>query len=302
MLNGHRGERSKEIGVTPLKSHGAFAVAAIAAIAVSAAPIGAGAADPAGAGGADPAADLAPESPWRIGVAFGYGERSNPLVQSDDIDILVDVDVAWFGERWFFDNGDVGRTLRDTDRITLSAVARFNSDRVFFSKTDTEYVSVFTTNGAAAREAIEVPDRDYALEIGLELLSDGDWGFVQAAAHKDVSGRHRGHELYFNYGRTLRRQRWFVEPSLGFAWKSEGLNDYYWGVRPDEAISALPEYRARAGLNTHVRLAASYQLDRHWTFTVAADYERLSREAANSPLVEERAVRSGFAGFNYRFF
>ena len=240
------------------------------------------------------------ESPWKIGIAFGHGERSNPLVQSEDIDILVDIDIAWFGERWFFDNGDVGLTLRDDERFTLNLIGRFNSDRVFFSKTDTEYVSLFTSAGASS-ETIEVPDRDYAFEVGFEVLSDGDWGFLQLAAHRDASDRHRGYEFYANYGRTFRRQRWFFEPSFGVSWKSENLNDYYYGVREDEANTLLPTYRADGGFNTHARFATSYQLDRHWTFLLAAEYERLNGEAGNSPLVAERAVRSGFTGFNSRF-
>ena len=260
---------------------------------------------PVGAQGVDPAADPSADSPWKIGIAFGYGERTNPLVQSDDIEILVDIDIAWFGKRWFFDNGDVGRMLLDNDRVTLNAIGRFNSDRVFFSKTDTEYVSLFGASGFgpgfAEPEPIEVPDRDYAFEMGLELLSDGDWGFVQAAAHRDVSNTHDGYELYFNYGRTVRRQRWFLEPSIGMSWKSDDLNDYYWGVRRDEANVLVPEYRADAGFNTHARIATSYQLTRHWTFLVAAQYERLSSEATASPLVEDGSVKSGFAGFNFRF-
>ena len=27
-----------------------------------------------------------------------------------------------------------------------------------------------------------IPDRDYAIEAGVELLADGDWGYVQAGA------------------------------------------------------------------------------------------------------------------------
>jgi outer membrane protein len=72
------------------------------------------------------------ESKWRLGAALGYGERSNPLVQSDDIPIVVDLDIAWFGERWFFDNGDLGVTFADNSALTASVVARINSDRVFF--------------------------------------------------------------------------------------------------------------------------------------------------------------------------
>ncbi len=269
--------------------------AAVAAIVLAAVPFGADAAD---------IVDIADDSPWKIGIAFGYGQRTNPLVRADDIDILVDIDIAWFGKRWFFDNGDVGRTLLDRERFTVNAVARLNSDRVFFSKTDSDYVSLFSEGFGASMvtlQPIEVPDRDYALEAGIELLSDGDWGFLQAAIHADASNTHGGYELYASYGRTFRRQRWFFEPSIGFAWKSPDMNDYYWGVRPEESSIGLPEYRAGAGVNGELRLAASYQLTRHWTFLIAAQYERLSREAAKSPLVEERSVRGGFAGFNYRF-
>lgn len=241
------------------------------------------------------------ESPWQFGIALGYGKRSNPLVQSDDIPILVDIDIAWYGKRWFFDNGDVGRTLFDNEHLTLNTIVRVNSDRVFFSKTDTEYVSIFSFAGTMEGEPIEIPDRDYALEAGLELLSDGDWGFVQAAAHRDISDRHDGYELYLNYGRTFRRQRWFFEPSIGASYKSRSLNDYYWGVRPEEANIALPEYQAGAGWNTQARIATTYQITRQWSFVVAAQYERLSSEAAASPLVADRSVKSGFAGFNLRF-
>lgn len=239
-------------------------------------------------------------SRWEIGIAMGYGERTNPLVHSDDIDILVDIDIAWYGDRWFFDNGDVGFTIRDGRRTTLSLIGRVNSDRVFFSKTDTEYVSLFGF-GVESVERIVIPNRGYAFELGVELLSDGDWGRLQVSAHHDASRRHDGYEIYASYGRPARRGRWLVEPSFGFAWKSRELNDYYWGVRPHESSTLLPEYQAGSGFNTHARFVASYQLGRHWTFVVATEHERLSSEVARSPMVAERSVRSGFAGFRYTF-
>ena len=76
------------------------------------------------------------ESRWRLGAAFGYGVRTNPLVQSDDIPIIVDVDIAWFGDHWFFDNGDLGLTFADSDALTANLVARVNSDRVFFGNSE----------------------------------------------------------------------------------------------------------------------------------------------------------------------
>ena len=99
------------------------------------------------------AADGDGTSPWEIGIAFGYGERSNPLIQSDDIPVLIDIDIAWYGERWFFDNGDVGRTLFDGANVTVNFIGRVNSNRVFFSKTDTDYVSIFSIAGSLPPEA-----------------------------------------------------------------------------------------------------------------------------------------------------
>src|SRR6185295_15738323 len=81
------------------------------------------------------------EKNWRFGVALGYGQRTNPLIQSEDIPVVVDLDIAWFGERWFFDNFDLGFELVDNSRFTTNVVARLNSDRAFFGKTNTRYVN-----------------------------------------------------------------------------------------------------------------------------------------------------------------
>src|SRR3954471_22292952 len=88
-----------------------------------------------------PAAPAATDSHWRLGIALGYGERTHPPIQSEKIPILVDLDVAWFGKRWFFDNGDVGFALLDRPAFTLNAVARVNTDRAFFGKTNTRYIN-----------------------------------------------------------------------------------------------------------------------------------------------------------------
>jgi outer membrane protein len=242
------------------------------------------------------------ESRWRLGAAFGYGVRTNPLVLSDDIPIIVDLDIAWFGDRWFFDNGDLGFTVADNDAMTASLVARVNSDRVFFGNTDTRFV-VFDLTGMPLAEAVEfkVPDRDYAVELGVEMLTDGPWGALQLSAFHDVSGTHEGFELYANYSYRWRDQRLYIEPSIGASYKSADLNNYYWGVTDDEASVVVAPYEAEAGLNWHARLMVGYQLSRHWGLSLVAEYERINDEAAASPIVKERDVLGYFAGVAYRF-
>lgn len=249
------------------------------------------------------AADAAPKmSRWRLGAALGYGVRSNPLVQSDDIPIVVDIDVAWFGDHFFFDNGDLGLTVINNRRLTADVVARVNSDRVFFGKTNTRFVSIGVAGEPLSTEVeVTIPDRDYAIEMGVELLADGTWGHLQLTAYYDVSGTHDGYEVDVDYGFGWRNQRWYVEPSLGATYKSNSMNNYFWGVRPSEVNAGLPVYTAKAGVNTHARLLFSYQINPHWVFTLAAELERLNSSAAASPLVAEQNVLGYFGGFGYRF-
>jgi outer membrane protein len=242
------------------------------------------------------------QSRWRLGAAFGYGERSNPLVQSDDIPIFVDLDIAWFGDHFFFDNGDFGVTFLDNDALTASFVARINSDRVFFGKTDTRFVTVDAIGVPLAQPVdFRPPDRDYAVELGVELLADGLWGALQLTAFHDVSGTHEGFELYADYSYGWRSQRLYLEPSVGASYKSADLNNYYWGVTEDEAGVVVLPYAAGAGINWHARLMVGYQLTRHWSLSFVAEYERLNDEAAASPIVEEHDVLGYFGGVVYRF-
>lgn len=242
------------------------------------------------------------ESNWRLGAAFGYGQRSNPLVQSEDIPIIVDVDIAWFGERWFFDNGDLGFTFADNRALTASLIARVNSDRLFFSNTDTRFVNVDLA-GSPLANAIDFkpPDRDYAVELGVELLTDGTWGAMQVTAFHDISSTHEGYELYVDYSYGWRKQRLYLEPSLGVSYKSADLNNYYWGVTPEEAGTVAFPYEAGAGLNWHARMMVGYQLNERWAVSLVAEHERLNDEAAASPIVKDDKLLGWFAGLSWRF-
>src|SRR5690606_8343381 len=81
-------------------------------------------------GQAPEAADEA--SGWQFGIAVGAGRQLNPFVDSDDIDIPVVLDIAWYGERFFFDNGDFGYSLLSSERFSLNAVATLVNERNYY--------------------------------------------------------------------------------------------------------------------------------------------------------------------------
>jgi len=258
---------------------------------------------------------LPEEKNWRFGVALGMGERTNPLIQSEDIPVLVDLDIAWFGERWFFDNFDLGFELLDRPSFTVNMVARVNSDRAFFGKTDTKYINFSYLGGGLVGPAVDPgtgnpverpvkfkpPKRDYAIEAGFEMLMDGEWGMAALRAFHDVSGTHHGYEISVDYGFRWVHNRWSVSPSVGVSYKDAALSDYYWGVHEDEATFLLPAYEVDGGVSWEAGLRTSYYLTRNVRIAVSANYEQLSHSVSLSPLIEDKDVLGYFAGLAWQF-
>lgn len=253
------------------------------------------------------------ERNWYFSITFGYGERSNPLINADNIKIVADIDIAWYGEKWFFDNGDLGYTLYDGNS-TLNTVARVNSDRVFFSKTNTQYVRLGTVgiDGSLGEPIVptvpddanfndysdlEIPDRDYAVELGLEWINSGRWGNLQADFYHDVSGKHKGWQSSIDYSYPLQKDRWLIEPNIGVTYQSANLNQYYWSFNEVDEL----RYNSDAGTNIRARLLIQYQISKNWVWASVYETERLASAIHASPIVSEKHLNAWYTGFRYRF-
>jgi outer membrane protein len=263
---------------------------------------------------------LPEERRWRLGAAVGMGERSNPLIQSKDIPLFIDIDIAYFGDHWFFDNGDLGLHLMDNDVATTNLVARVNSDRAFFGKTNTRYVTFSLmaggTTGALFNPAtgqpvttevdippqpLKPPKRDYAIEAGIESLFGGDWGQASFRAFHDVSGTHDGYEIAADYSHRFTHGLFSWSPMVGVSWKSASLSNYYWGVHSDEVSFTLRPYEAEAGLGWEAGLRANYYMTKSLRLALSANYERLQHSVAMSPLVKQDYVVGYFMGLGWQF-
>jgi outer membrane protein len=120
-------------------------------------------------------------------------------------------------------------------------------------------------------------------------------------AFHDVSGTHGGYELSADISRRWAAGRLSFAPSLGVAYKSARMNDYYWGVQADEASLGLPAYEAGGGFAFEGGLQANYYLSRNLRLAVSINYERLADEVAASPLAEDDYVLAYFSGLAWTF-
>jgi outer membrane protein len=73
------------------------------------------------------------ERSWSLGLALGAGQRDNLLISGDDIDVNYVIDFSWYGERFFFDNGDFGYTLFTHNTFSLNLLGTINNERSYYS-------------------------------------------------------------------------------------------------------------------------------------------------------------------------
>nr|WP_269783226.1 MipA/OmpV family protein [Marinibactrum halimedae] len=267
---------------------------------------------------------------------MGYGKRSNPLSGHKDLPIVAVVDLSWYGDHWFFDNGDVGLTLINNDFFTVNLITQLAPHRWYFEHTSRQLITFGGTassgvdnNGVVGDSGAEgdgasnggddtpngdddnqgndeqnsllIPDRDWAIESGIEILADGQWGAIEASISQDISSNHNGFSTTLSYGKNYVAGRWLFSNHFGITWNNQDLNHYYYGVNDYEANRATPPYRADSGYNVYTRFLARYYLSKRWSFAILMDYEQLSSAISDSPFIDNDYIWSVYSGFKYRF-
>ncbi len=286
--------------------------------------------------------DAGAERNWHLGLAVGYGERSNPLVTGEDIDINTVVDFSWTGKRFYFDNGDLGFTLVEQRSFAINLVNTFNNERnyynyltgqelglksivnsdfnlfsrlapkaandspvpeTFFSADDKSAIPGLPgiVTASYLNQNTELPDRDFAINSGLEFLYISAWGDVQAQVLSDVSSTHNGQEAWLSWSRPWYTANSEINLTFGLEWKSANLVGYYYGVRPEEAFVGRDEYTGGSGTNKFIRLAARHSFSAHWNLVAMIEREFLSAAIYESPIVRSREVDTFFTGLFYQF-
>lgn len=277
------------------------------------------------------------ERPWELGLAAGYGVRTNPLVNSDDIPMYVVINAAWFGDWFFFDNGDLGLNVHESEKFSVNFIAHVNDEREIFewlnnSRLGVQFiggVGADTVGGAGLDGAetvgldsvgikegnvmpppelisellgeVEIPKRSLAVDGGLEIGYADSWGDLQLQILTDLSFTHKGAEVWVSYAYPWRHGNWKIVPSIGINWKSHNLLNYYYGVRKSEERFTRPTYTAESGFNSFVKLSIGYRFNEHWGVVGVAEYETLSRSIRRSPIVDQNSIETLFIGIMYNF-
>ena len=247
---------------------------------------------------------------WNFSVALGAGVRTNPLAGGEDIPLVVSPQFSYYGKRFFIDNLDLGFALAENDANTLALVASPGYDRVFFYHSDLQNIFVgglpqvpgveeapvrYTRVSRAAPNAIQFPARPRRITY----LAGPEWTFKldrvsgQLDVLHDVTGQDHGTEVRAALGIPLIESRGSLTANMGLTWKSAEIVNYYYG---EPTI-----YQADSALDPFFKLGYTVPIAGAWRFSAFAQYERLGRAIADSPIVAEHYVVTAFLGAIYKF-
>lgn len=153
--------------------------------------------------------------------------------------------------------------------------------------------------------------RTGTVEIGVQARRAFGKFALSADGFLDIAGNHDGHELTANLAYNWQPTRKLtVSPSVGFAYQSENLIQYYFGVSPDDARLAQPvgngTFRDRNAyvldqgtINPQVGLQVRWQFKPRWTLFTTAQTAFLSDDITDSPIVEADVRSSALFGVSY---
>jgi outer membrane protein len=232
--------------------------------------------------------------------------RTNPVIHSREIPLIVIPQVSYYGKRVFLNNLDLGFTLAENNSSSISLVASPGYDRVFFYRSDLQNIFVSGFSGTGYNAAVVKADTPGAIAFPrktrrITYLAGPEWTFKfegvtgQLDFLHEITAQNHGDEIRAALGIPLveRRTTGSLALNVGITWKSAAVVNYYYG--------APNVYEAGSALNPFIKIKFSRPLAGKWRLDALVQYERLGRAIANSPIVTEDQVVTAFIGATYPF-
>tara|TARA_R110000751_G_scaffold116604_1_gene216247 strand:+ start:50627 stop:51487 length:861 start_codon:yes stop_codon:yes gene_type:complete len=268
------------------------------------------------------------ESSWHLGIAIGIGVKTNPLVDGEDIPLVILPDIAWYGEKAYFDNGELGYQWLSQPNFAFETFLTLDRESTFFSFLHPANILAPTQGSSIAspgspdkpdfsgptdsdKEDIlinqrslsinDIATRKWAIHGGLRghyFSTVGEW---QLALLQDISDVHKGQLVALQYS-----QKWLwrdvqMRLRLGADWKSARLLDYYYGVSKRDTTLSEYYFDGQSGWQTYLSFNVLKPINENWSWLAKMSYRRLPNSLTDSPLIEQNSISSVFLGVAYRF-
>lgn len=240
---------------------------------------------------------------WHLAVGVGLGKASNPLHGGDDIPLVVLPDIAYYGERFYFDNGQVGYSLSQDSHYSLSMISELNPEKRFFVfwHPSNFFLPMALNSETKIAESVtvnQVKKRRWALDAGLEYQYFSDNFTLKLNWLFDISGVYNDDRAAIEFEGQSEFGSIIISPAIGLHYQSQGLNQYYYGVEQQSLF--YDGYRSGSSLSPYFKLQLTWPLTQSSALFIKTSYDDYS-SLRRSPLFKENAAMSFFVGMKYIF-
>ena len=215
---------------------------------------------------------------WRVGL-IGVGATS-PFVGEDALSFGVIPAISF----------DHGRFSSRLGRVSFA-----------FVQTETSEFSALVRTRSSGSPL----DRDLSFEAGLEYAHEFGPSRTRIATTftQDITQEHDGRELSLRATQPITRLSFPAFFYTGVNIRSDGLSEYLYGVRPNEATINRPAYAPGPTITPFVGISGFIPLTRRLGLTANLSAEFLPDDIQNSPIVENDDMTQvgGALGLVYRF-
>ena len=129
--------------------------------------------------------------------------------------------------------------------------------------------------------------------------------FLKNSLRRPTLGISKGQELAISYSKAIRQpfnmKKVFITPFAGAEWRTTSLNDYYYGVRPEEARPDRNAYKASGDVNYFLGMACNWQISEKTSIFTMIKNTWLGDEIQDSPIVDQDYAISVIAGLVFNF-
>ena len=143
--------------------------------------------------------------------------------------------------------------------------------------------------------------RETSTDIGLSYERRAPWGTLRAEVVHDALDVYRGYEGRLGYSYDWSSGPWHLQPGLMLKRRSANLNNYYYGVRPEEAMAGRPTYMPGAGTDVWIGVYGFYAFSGGWRILGGWGYNFLDSNVRRSPIVLDGNRPTVFVGAAYDF-
>lgn len=226
----------------------------------------------------------ADQEPTSLGIGIGWTDSPYRGYSSNYYRIPhIDYDNGLF----FIDDLSTGIYLYNEHNQSVSIGVRYLSNE-------------FNPHDSDNHRLKQLDKRHTTLLTEIEYSLDTNWGSFSSSISADVLDQSNSVLMNADYSLPFMEGNLIIVPTIGINWANKKHNNYYYGISHKESMrSGLRYHNADSSFTPYAELSAQYKLTDHIATFAGIHVDKLTGDAADSPMVDNSTIAYIYMGISY---